>query len=237
MATVREICFDTETTGLYPQEGDRLIEIGCVELIDGRKTNNYFHQLINPEREVPEEAVRIHGITTDKLLDKPKFCEIANNLLDFLQDSILVAHNASFDIKFLNFELESAGYKKISNEVIDSLLLAKTKYPGQKNSLNNLCVRYNIDNSRRVFHGALLDAELLAEVYTELNGGAQKSFLDSQNALNSGSIRIGELMDIVRNNRILPIRNFPTDEEDRRKHDELLGKYIKNNIWFEMGEA
>ncbi|MDR2077547.1 MAG: DNA polymerase III subunit epsilon [Rickettsiales bacterium] len=235
---IREICLDTETTGLYPQEGDKLIEIGCVELVDGKKTNNYFHRLINPGREVPEEAVRIHGITTDKLLDKPKFYEIADDLLNFFQDSILVAHNASFDMKFLNFEFESIGYRRISNEVVDSLMLAKSKYPGQKNSLDSLCKRYNIDNSKRIFHGALLDAELLADVYIELNGGTQKSFLNSQgDALNHSSIRIDELMAIVRNNRVLPSRNFTVDEEDLKRHSEFLEKYVKNSIWYITEEA
>ncbi|MDR2778555.1 MAG: DNA polymerase III subunit epsilon [Rickettsiales bacterium] len=238
MTAVREICLDTETTGLYPNEGDKLIEIGCVELIDGKKTKNYFHQLINPEREVPEEVVRIHGITTEKLVDKPKFFEIADSLLNFFQDSVLVAHNASFDVKFLNFELESIGYRKISNEVIDSLLLAKSKYPGQKNSLDNLCKRYSIDNSKRTFHGALLDAELLADVYVELNGGTQKSFLDGQDsAVNSGFIGIDRLMARIGDNKILPSRNFAIDEEDLKKHNEFLEKYIKNSIWFESREV
>ncbi|MDR2777842.1 MAG: DNA polymerase III subunit epsilon [Rickettsiales bacterium] len=226
MASTREICIDTETTGLDPYSGDRLIEIGCIELSDGRKTGEHFHRLINPEREVPGEAVNVHGITTERLLDKPKFFEIADELLEFLGDSILIAHNSSFDMKFLNFEFESIGYSKIKNEVIDSLLLAKNKFPGQKNSLDSLCRRYSIDNSKRTFHGALLDAELLADVYVELKGGTQESLLCDRETLGSGTIEIDELLRRIRKNEVLPSRNFRVSTEDQEMHDEFIRIHV-----------
>lgn len=232
MITIREICFDTETTGLDPLLGDRLVEIGCIELIDGKRTSNYFHELVNPERDVPEEAVAIHGITTEQLIDKPKFPDIADKLLEFLGDSILVAHNAAFDIKFLNFELELAGRGKLENTIVDSLTLAKSKFPGQKNNLDALCKRYNIDNSARTFHGALLDAELLADVYIELNGGAQKSFIEENNdIIKSNVIDMEKFLKKIKQNQILQSRNFKILESDRKNHDVFLEKYIPNNLW------
>ena len=228
----REICFDTETTGLYPENGDRLIEIGCIELIDGKRTSNFFHELINPERDVPEEASSIHGITTEQLIDKPKFSEIAQKLLDFFRDSPLVAHNATFDMKFVNYEFELLGHDKLKNKIIDSLILAKSKFPGQKNNLDALCKRFNIDNSARTFHGALLDAELLADVYIELNGGAQKSFIEDKNvSISLNNIDIEDFLSQIKNKKVLPSRNFKISEEDLLKHKEFLDKYIPNNIW------
>lgn len=232
MITIREICFDTETTGLDPVLGDRLIEIGCVELVDGKKTKNYFHELVNPERDVPEEAVAIHGITTEQLIDKPKFQDIADKLLEFFGDSILVAHNAGFDMNFLNFELELIGRSKLENTVIDSLLLAKSKFPGQKNNLDALCKRYNIDNSARTFHGALLDAELLADVYVELNGGVQKSFIEENNdIIKSNFTDMKKFLKNIKQNKILQSRNFSISETDRKNHEVFLEKYLPNNIW------
>lgn len=233
----REICFDTETTGLDPLKGDRLIEIGCVELIDGRRTDNYFHELVNPEREVPEEATAIHGISTEQLQDKPKFSEIVSRLLDFFGDSTLVAHNATFDMNFINFELELAGYETLKNNVVDSLLIAKNKFPGQKNNLDALCRRFGIDNSARTFHGALLDAELLADVYMELNGGAQKSLLENQQQTEENVsetatlIPIEDLLREIGQHKILPSRNFRVSDEDREKHEAFLKRYIPNNLW------
>ncbi|MDR1426038.1 MAG: DNA polymerase III subunit epsilon [Rickettsiales bacterium] len=227
MLTNREICLDSETTGLDPYSGDRLIEIGCVELMDGKKTGEYFHRLVNPGREVPEEAVSVHGITTEQLLDKPKFFEIVDELLEFLKDSPLIVHNSSFDLKFLNFELEAIGHARIQNQIIDSLMLAKNKFPGQKNNLDSLCKRYNIDNSKRTFHGALLDAELLADVYRELNGGTQKSFSDyGEKIFNSGPMDIDELIRKIRKKEILPSRNFRVSAEDQKKHDEFMETYV-----------
>ncbi|MDR1495049.1 MAG: DNA polymerase III subunit epsilon [Rickettsiales bacterium] len=228
MTAIREVCIDTETTGLNPFEGDRLIEIGCLELKGGKKTGECFHRLINPERDVPEEAVNVHGITTEQLLNKPKFFEVVDDLLEFLQDSVIIAHNSSFDMKFLNFELGRLGYGRIQNEVIDSLMLAKLKFPGQKNSLDNLCKRYGVDNSKRTFHGALLDAELLADVYAKLKGGAQESFLeDRETVMGYGTLEINGLLDRIKKREIRPSRNFRVSPEDQKRHDWFIETYVR----------
>lgn len=238
MATInREICFDTETTGLDPLTGDRLLEIGCVELINNKRTGNYFHEIINPERDIPEDAVKIHGISNNKVIDKPIFKDIIDKFIEFIADSPLIAHNAPFDMKFLHHEFELLGYKKLENTVIDSLLLAKEKFPGQKNNLDALCKRFNIDASARVFHGALLDAELLADVYIELNGGSQKSLIDDINVNKKAiNISIDELLMEIKNREILPNRNFKNNDLDIEKHNEFLTKYIKNSLWNKEGE-
>ena len=170
----REIVFDTETTGLNPLGGDRIVEIGCVEIDNSISTGKVFHAYMNPERDVPEGAFRVHGLSTEFLADKPLFSAIAEDLLNFIGDSRLIAHNASFDMGFLNAELTRSGHVAIGQErVVDTLVIARRKHPYASNSLDALCQRYNIDTSRRIKHGALLDAELLAEVYSELLGGRQ----------------------------------------------------------------
>jgi DNA polymerase-3 subunit epsilon len=166
---MREIVFDTETTGLDPFKGDRLVEIGCIELLNRFPTGRTFHRYINPERDMPQEAFAVHGLSYDFLKDKPLFASIADDLLDFIGEATLVAHNATFDLGFLNAELEYIKRAHIPRDrLVDTLLLARRKYPGGSNRLDDLCVRFGIDNSRRTKHGALLDAELLAEVYVEL---------------------------------------------------------------------
>jgi DNA polymerase-3 subunit epsilon len=166
---MREIVFDTETTGLDPLTGDRLVEIGCVELENRWPTGRTFHSYINPERDVPQGAVAVHGLTAEFLKDKPRFVEIADAFLEFVGESHLVAHNASFDMGFLDAELKRLGRPLLGRErVIDTVMLARRKFPGASNTLDALCARFGIDNSNRVKHGALLDAELLAEVYVEL---------------------------------------------------------------------
>ena len=171
---MREICLDTETTGLKPQEGHRVIEIGAVELVNHVPTGARFHVYINPERDVPEGAVKVHGLTAEFLSDKPKFAEVARDFLDFIGDAPLVIHNAEFDRGFLNWELGMLGLPQIPQEqCIDTLLIARRKWPAGPNSLDALCRRFGIDNSHRTLHGALLDAEILAEVYLELIGGRQ----------------------------------------------------------------
>jgi len=171
---VREIVLDTETTGLDPFQGHRVVEIGCIELVNRIPTGQSFHCYLNPERDVPAEAVAIHGLSTDFLKDKPFFLEVVEELIAFIGDAPLVAHNAMFDLGFLNAELERAGKMLMPRErAVDTLLLARRKYPGAPNRLDDLCVRYGIDNSHRTKHGALLDAELLAEVYLELIGARQ----------------------------------------------------------------
>jgi DNA polymerase-3 subunit epsilon len=171
---VREIVFDTETTGLNPASGDRIVEIGCVEIYNRVETGRHFHAYFNPEREMPSEAEAVHGLTSIFLSDKPRFSEKAEELLDFMEDSPLVAHNASFDFGFLNFELERCGRQPVGiSRMVDTLALARSKHPGAKHSLDALCVRFGIDRSQRIKHGALLDAQLLAQVYVELTGGRQ----------------------------------------------------------------
>jgi DNA polymerase-3 subunit epsilon len=172
---MRQIVLDTETTGLEPSQGHRIIEVGCVEIIDRRLTGNHFHRYIRPERDIDEGAVEVHGITNEFLADKPLFADIASELMDFLRGAELVIHNAPFDIGFLDHE-----YRRLENtfismsdhcKVLDTLVLAREKHPGQKNNLDALCKRYAVDNSQRDLHGALLDAEILADVYLLMTGG------------------------------------------------------------------
>ncbi len=171
---MREIVFDTETTGLDPKTGDRMVEIGCIELINRVPSGESFHAYFNPERDMPAGAEAVHGLSASFLSDKPLFADLAEDLLSFLGDAPLVAHNASFDFGFLNAELERIAMATVSMErMIDTVALARKRHPGAKLSLDALCTRYGIDRSHRVKHGALLDAELLAQVYVELTGGRQ----------------------------------------------------------------
>jgi DNA polymerase III subunit epsilon len=171
---MREIVFDTETTGLDPYQGDRLVEIGCVELVNGFPTGEVFHRYLNPERDMPEGAFQVHGLSGEFLKDKPRFSEICEELLAFIGDAPLVAHNAMFDLGFLNGELERCKKMLLQRDrLVDTLMLARRRYPAGPNRLDDLCGRFAIDASRRTKHGALLDAELLAEVYVELTGKRQ----------------------------------------------------------------
>jgi len=170
----REIAFDTETTGLDPRAGHRLVEIGCVELIHGMPSGQSWHSYLNPERDMPEEAFNVHGLSVDFLQDKPLFGDVAEGFLAFLGDATLVIHNAAFDLGFVNAELDRVGRPALTNTFVDTVSVARRKFPGQRNSLDALCERFGINNAHRTKHGALLDAELLAEVYIELNGGRQR---------------------------------------------------------------
>ena len=171
---MREIVFDTETTGLNPLGGDRVVEIGCVELFNRLPTGETFHVYLNPERDMPDAAFRVHGLSAEFLSDKPLFGDVVQDFIDFIGEAALVAHNASFDMGFINAELVRVNRPVINNErVIDTLQIARRKHPFGPNSLDALCQRYNIDNSKRTKHGALLDSEILAEVYIELTGGRQ----------------------------------------------------------------
>ena len=175
---MREIVLDTETTGLDPLRGDRLVEIGCVEIFHRMPTGQTFHRYINPQRDMPKEAFDVHGLSTEFLADKPLFSAVAEEFLAFVGDSPLVIHNASFDIGFINAELEKVARTAIPRErLVDTLLLARRKHPGVSNRLDDLCSRYAIDNSHRTRHGALLDAELLAEVYIDLIGARQSQLI------------------------------------------------------------
>lgn len=171
---MREIVFDTETTGLDPAGGDRIVEIGCIEMINRAETGRHFHSYFNPQRSMPAGAEAVHGLSDIFLSDKPSFAERAADLLDFIQDSPLVAHNAGFDFGFLNYELGLCGIQPVCvTRMVDTLSLARSKHPGAKHSLDALCTRFGVDRSRRTKHGALLDAQLLAQVYIELTGGRQ----------------------------------------------------------------
>ncbi len=179
---MREIVLDTETTGLDPYQGHRLIEIGCIELLNRIPTGQVFHHYVHPDRDIPEEAFRVHGISLEMLKDKPRFHEIADDLITFLGDAPLVIHNAAFDMGFINAELERASKPLLDRtRMVDTLLLARRKYPGGSNRLDDLCLRYRIDTSRRTKHGALLDAELLTEVYIELIDARQTTLILVEN--------------------------------------------------------
>lgn len=221
---MREIILDTETTGLDPKSGHRIIEIGCVEMIDRVRTGNFFHTYINPERDVPIEAFRVHGISEEFLKDKPVFAKIIDDFHSFIEDAKLVIHNAAFDMKFLNHELEGHGKKTIPMiNAIDTLLMARKKFPGSPANLDALCKRFKIDLSKRDKHGALLDAELLADVYIELLGGAQTTI-----DFKSNSVK-GELP--KKESKVnFPKRTFNLNEQDFENHQNQIKK-IKNSIW------
>ena len=182
---MREIVLDTETTGLSAEAGDRIIEIGCVELVGRKLTGNNLHLYVNPERDSHEDALRVHGISNDFLRDKPKFAQIADELVDYLRGAELIIHNAAFDVGFLDMELQRldrAGVDSFAAAVTDTLAMAKERYPGKRNSLDALCDRLGVDNSKRTLHGALLDAELLADVYINLTRGQETLLMDLQGA-------------------------------------------------------
>ena len=227
---MREICFDTETTGLDPKSGDRITEIGCVEIVDRKITGNTFREIINPDRKNSLESIQITGLTDEILKDKPFFSEIVDNFLEFIGDSQLVAHNAGFDIAFVNYELSLLGKEPLKNSVVDSLNLAKIKFPGKKNNLDVLCERFNIDNSRRDKHGALLDAELLAEVYLCLTQEEQSQFFKHKEEIQQ-IIDIRTLLQSINHNQKLPSRNFKITEDEEKEHASFVEKNIKNSIW------
>jgi DNA polymerase-3 subunit epsilon len=231
---VREIVFDTETTGLNPAGGDRIVEIGCVEIYNRVETGRHFHAYFNPERGMPADAEAVHGLTNIFLSDKPCFVERADDLLEFLEDSPLVAHNASFDFGFLNFELERSGRTPVSTgRMVDTLTLARTRHPGAKHSLDALCMRFGIDRSHRVKHGALLDAQLLAQVYVELTGGRQIGLglvADTDRLkvdAGSGTVK-------VREPRIA--RPHHADLEELERHRAFIAKLV-NPLWARFAEA
>ena len=229
---MREICLDTETTGLDPRSGHKIVEIACIELINKVRTGNVFHTYVNPRRDVPYEAFKIHGISTEFLQDKPIFNHIAYKFLEFIRGATLVIHNAEFDLKFLNFELGICGLEPINkSSVVDSLLIARSKFPGSPNSLDALCKRFGVDLSKRTKHGALLDTELLADVYIELMGGAQAGlgFEASQEKTIEKEKFSDSLVEEVR--KIIPSRSFAVLEEDLMAHQEFIRKNFKNNFW------
>ena len=229
---MREICFDTETTGLDPLSGDRLVEIGAVELINHVKTGKIFHEYINPERDVPEEVVKVHGLTNEFLADKPKFAEIAQKWVDFIgDDGIFVAHNAEFDMKFINYELKKCGFATYEwDRVVDTLALARSEFPGARNNLDALCRRFNIDKSARTFHGALLDAELLAEVYLQLLGGDEPSIKFIQTTKQNKVSNNAKRVEIIE-------RHFNISAAEEENHLKFLEKNLQNALWLKKDES
>jgi DNA polymerase-3 subunit epsilon len=231
---MREIILDTETTGLDPFRGDRLIEIGCVEIINRMPTGQTFHRYINPERDMPQEAFAVHGLSREFLLDKPLFAEVVEDFLEFIADAPLVIHNASFDIGFINAELDRIARPSIARErLVDTLLLARRKHPGVSNRLDDLCSRYAIDNSRRTRHGALLDAELLAEVYIDLIGARQPQLILA------AEIRVSQadgLGDTPRRQRLAPLAVRITDA-DRAAHRDFVATLGDKPVWNDFFNA
>jgi DNA polymerase III subunit epsilon len=225
---MREIVLDTETTGLDPLRGDRLVEIGCVEIFNRMPTGQSFHRHINPERDMPQEAFAVHGLSSEFLADKPLFAHVVEEFLEFIADAPLVIHNASFDIGFINAELNRISRPLIARErLVDTLMLARRKHPGVSNRLDDLCSRYAIDNSRRTKHGALLDAELLAEVYIDLIGARQSQLiLASETRAASAS----EIADTPRRQRLVPLPVRIT-EADRAAHREFVATLGDKPVW------
>ncbi|MDD5058361.1 MAG: DNA polymerase III subunit epsilon [Sideroxydans sp.] len=218
---MRQVVLDTETTGLDPKQGHRIIEVAAIEL-DGRKVSErMFHRYLNPEREIDEGAAAVHGLTLDRLQDEPKFAEIAPALLEFIGDAQLIIHNAPFDLGFLNAELKLAGLPPLDNPVIDTLKVAKDLHPGKKNNLNALCDRYFIDNSHRTLHGALLDTELLAEVYLGMTRG-QESLLGEEAAEEVG-VQFGATGEAIH----LSVRVLCADDEELALHETQLADIDK----------
>lgn len=227
---MREIVLDTETTGLDPLTGDRIVEIGAVELDNHMPTGRVYHQYINPQRDMPAEAFAVHGLSADFLSDKPVFAEIAEAFLIFIKDAKLVIHNASFDMKFLNEELGWAGHTRLPPDTaIDTLDMARRKFPGAQNSLDALCRRFGVDNSAREKHGALLDSEILAEVYLELTGGRQPDLvLTVAGGADGGTDRSKPQTE--RPERKNPVPNLLTQEEQDR-HRVFVEKLGEDALW------
>lgn len=221
---MRQIVLDTETTGIDPASGHRIIEIGCVELLERQLTGRHYHVYVNPEREVEAEAITVHGITNEFLDDKPKFAEIAEEFFEFIQGAELVIHNAAFDVGFMDAEFARLKpVRKTADHcgIVDSLALAREKHPGQKNSLDALCKRYGVDNSSRDLHGALLDAEILADVYLLLTGGQTALSLDA-NAGGSAGSSIRRLPDTRK-----PLPVIPATEEEDEAHRQFIDMLSK----------
>jgi DNA polymerase-3 subunit epsilon len=228
---MREIILDTETTGLDPNEGHRLVEIGCVEMVDRNPTGMTWHKYFNPERDMPVEAFNVHGLSAEFLADKPLFKELAKEFVEFVGDAQLVIHNAGFDMRFLNAELKRVSQVLLPmDRVVDTLAMARRKHPGARASLDELCQRYGIDNSKRVKHGALLDAEILAEVYIELTGGRQTALslatASAASVARAAAGRIGP--------RPTPLASRIRPEE-RAAHEAFVASLGDQALWKKYG--
>jgi DNA polymerase-3 subunit epsilon len=225
---VREIIFDTETTGLNPAGGDRMVEIGCVEIFNRVETGRHFHAYFNPDRDMPFEAEMVHGLTNLFLSDKPRFGERAEELLEFIEDSPLVAHNAGFDFGFLNHELERCGRVTVGmHRMVDTLTIARSRHPGAKHSLDALCMRFGIDRSHRVKHGALLDAQLLAQVYVELTGGRQ---IGLGLVAEAGGVTVQQSAGPVSIREPRPARPHFAAAEELERHRAFIARLV-NPLW------
>ena len=237
---MREIILDTETTGLDPSQGDRIVEIGCLELVNRLPSGETFHVYINPQRAMSAEAEAVHGISDAVLADKPKFADIAEGFLEFIGTDPLIIHNAAFDMKFLNAELGHVGLAPLkANPVIDTLAMARKRFPGAPASLDALCRRFGVDNSGRVNHGALLDSELLADVYLELSGGRQPGLVFQADASRAADARTELDAGVVgqpqkRRPAPLPPRLC---EEDRTVHRAFLEDLPQRAIWFDGSDS
>ena len=225
---MREIIFDTETTGLDPIGGDRLVEIGCIEMVNRVETGRTFHAYFNPERSMPGAAEAIHGLSDVFLADKPRFAERAEELLAFLGASPLVAHNAGFDFGFINRELALCGREPVGRErMVDTVAMARIRHPGAKNSLDALCTRYGIDRSHRILHGALLDAELLAQVYVELTGGRQ---IGLELAGDGSASRVASVTTVTNQREFRPARPHGPSEAELAAHIAFLAT-VQSPLW------
>ena len=225
---MRQIVLDTETTGLDANDGHRIIEIGCVEMVNRRLTGNDFHQYLQPDREIDAGAMEVHGISNESLLDKPRFEEITTDLVDYLKDAELIIHNAPFDVGFLNMELKRCGSSDTIDSlstVIDSLVMARQKHPGQKNNLDALCKRYEVDNSQRDLHGALLDAQILSDVYLAMTGGQGAFLLDG--SVDASGMKLEEKIIRLDANRA-PTRLIQPTEEEAVLHETRLDAVDKS---------
>ncbi len=231
--SARQIILDTETTGIDPEAGHNIIEIGCVEMVRRKLTGNNYHRYIKPDREVEAEAIEVHGITNEYLADKPKFAEVADEFLEFIRGAELIIHNAAFDVGFINTEFARNGIaERVEDicQVTDTLAMARKKYPGQRNSLDALCRRYGIDNSHRELHGALLDSEILADVYLSLTGGQTSLQLGQHGSGEDGEAEAIRRLDTSN----LPLQVLKPSEEEMQAHEaflDLLDKKSEGAVW------
>ena len=235
---MRQIVLDTETTGLSPETGDRIIELGCVELVNRKLTGNNLHFYFNPDRDSHEDALRVHGISNEFLKDKPRFAELVDEILEYMQDAEVIIHNAPFDLGFLNKELELLGkppFMRFVSGVIDSLAMAKEMFPGKRNSLDALCDRLEVDNSGRTLHGALLDAELLADVYINMTRGQEALIMESVEASVAGQASAKVELSGFQ----LPV--LAANEQELAAHEDVLGQLDKasggKTVWRNLGAA
>ena len=231
---MREIVLDTETTGLDPYDGHRIVEIGAVEIFNGLPTGKTYHQYINPDRDMPAEAFAVHGLGDEFLKDKPKFSEIADEFINYISDSVIIIHNASFDVGFLNAELNRCNMKELNDDIIiDTLVLAKKKFIGQSVSLDSLCRKYNIDLTGREIHGAIKDAKLLASVYLELIGGRQSKLdfeVKTDKISSAEEDHLFDLNEYNKNINLEKVNHLNINEEDYKMHLKSI-QTIKNSIW------